>query len=80
MWKATHSHSHPTKFRRQYESQIYSNPRACLGGKLTEEGTKKLSQKTFKSDATRHRNNALVEIKNCLTMHSAKNAIKKLPV
>jgi hypothetical protein len=53
MWKATHFHSYPTKFRRRDESQIYSCTRACSGGKVTEEGTKKLILKAFKSDAIR---------------------------
>ena len=76
MWKATHSPSHPTKFKKQEENQAYSGTRACSGGKLLEEGTRPVSLKTFKGDASRLWNNAPIEIKDCLTMHSAKNAIK----
>jgi hypothetical protein len=77
MWKAAHLHSYPTKFRRQDKSQTYSSTRACSGGKLKEEGTNKLSLKTFKCDASRLWNSAPKEIKDCLTLNSAKNAIKK---
>ena len=72
MWKATHSPSHPTKFKKQEENQAYSGTRACSGGKLLEEGTRPVSLKTFKGDASRLWNNAPVEIKDCLTMHSAR--------
>ena len=77
MWKATHLETYPTKFTRQDEFQTYQGTRACSEGKLVEEGTKSLSLKTFKGDASRLWNSAPDEIKKCVTMHSAKNAIKK---
>ena len=57
--------------------------RACTMGRLIETGAKKITLKSFLSDATRLWNTAPLTIKSCTTEYSAKvqikNFVKTLP-
>ena len=59
---------------------MQSCTRACSNGKLVEKGKSTLSQATFLNDACKIWNSAPDVIKNCQTIWSAKNQIKKLVI
>ena len=59
---------------------MQSCTRACSNGKLVEKGKSTLSQATFLNDACKIWNSAPDVIKNCQTIWSAKNQIKKFVI
>ena len=87
MWKANNVSNYPTKvFKRSVNDESRSTTRSStLGlGVLLESGKTAFSQQTFIYDATNAWNKAPVNIKNCVSIISAKEAIrefvKSLPV
>jgi hypothetical protein len=75
MWKAVNLQNYSIEVSKQSIANLGSTTRASTYGKLIEPGTKTI--KTCISDSTRIWNKAPAAIKSCITIHSAKNEIKK---
>ena len=73
MWKANNVSNYPTKvFKRSVNDESRSTTRSSTLGVLLESGKTALSQQTFIYDATNAWNKAPVNIKNCVSIISAK--------
>ena len=76
MWKSTHIAYYPIKTQLLHQNEDISNTSSVAGGLVQEVRLTHLSQKTNINDATHIWNLALLSIKNCESLYSAKKAIK----
>ena len=77
IWKASNIDNYPTKLTRLEANDERISTRAVSSGNLVEKGVSITSKNTFYNDAIKAWNLAPVSIKQCKTLWSAKNEIKK---
>ena len=75
--KATNEPNHPLKIVKISHAKDSCTTRVVTKGHLMEFGKSDLMQSTFLSDASKAWKNCPLEIKNFVTLWSAKKAIKK---
>ena len=77
MWKAHNIENYPLKIEKKlYNPNLAVTIAACTGA-LLEQGFSQISSKTFKNDAIRVWNKCPRNIKECVSIYSAKKFIKE---